>query len=293
MSTSPAAAVQLIDGILVDTSVAFVDKKGNPKKGFEKRQRELLGKLSSYLPRFLEPEEKVLLVTTACSPMTFWEQYTSGWMIYYIKRALLVFTDRRMIHVPTTTNYGWRDSIAQVRWGDCEKIKLGWGRFELKYRTGKTERFYYVHGKERAQLKALIPRLSSVAPVAAPVGRRHLCPRCGHALEAGLVRCPGCQLEFKNKKEALRLSLLFPGGGYFYTRHTGLGVLDVLAEGWIIILLLVSVSSMIRGEAGAEFAVALFAVALFFEKLFTVYHSNHYLSEFIPRDKKVDPLMAR
>jgi hypothetical protein len=125
------------------------------------------------------------------------------------------------------------------------------------------------------------------------VGRRHLCPRCTGPLEHGMSRCPSCQLEFRNRAEALRLSLLVPGGGYFYTRHPWLGVGDILAEGMIIVLLLTSVASMIQGEDGAGFAVGLFAVALVFEKLFTVQHSNHYLSEFIPKDAKVEPLLAR
>ena len=97
-------------------------------------------------------------------------------------------------------------------------------------------------------------------------------------------------LEFKSKAEAKRISLLFPGGGYFYTRHPFLGIGDAITETFLLVLIISSIVGLINGARDAGFSLVIFALALIIEKAITVYHSNHFVKEFIPMEKEVKPL---
>lgn len=86
---------QKVFGLPVDLAVIFSNYKNAYKKRIEKRQRW-------FRSLFLEIDEKILQVTTGYSPTTIFEKMGVGWGFVYLKRSLLVFTDRRIFHVPTT-----------------------------------------------------------------------------------------------------------------------------------------------------------------------------------------------
>ncbi len=94
-----------IFGLPVDTAVLFADKRGVHKPRIEKNKMKLLAKLG-FLSRFLDADEKIIFVTTGCSPFTTVEQMTIGaaWLIA-VKRALFVFTNKRLFHVPATNKF--------------------------------------------------------------------------------------------------------------------------------------------------------------------------------------------
>lgn len=274
-----------VAGLVVNASVAFRNHKGVHKKGLEKRQRKLLDALGPHLQPFMQEGEQVQLITTACSPMGFLEQWTTGWMIYYIKRAILVFTDRRMFHIPTKHNFAYRHSIAQVTYGDVARFQGG-SKLQIIYKSGKPETFLMVHGKERARLKKLLPTLATSHPGPGQ-GRVHLCPRCTTPLTPGHYRCQSCQLEFKNKKDAALISWLVPGGGYFYVGRHLLGLGDALTEVLLIVAMVASIVDLYGGEEGATAGLLIFGPALLLEKIVTVFHSNHFVKEFIPKEKRL------
>ena len=93
---------------------------------------------------------------------------------------------------------------------------------------------------------------------------------------------------FQNKKQALKYSILYPGGGYFYTGHPWFGLGDALFEG--ILLLMVGLSLFValgpEGDGTLLAVVAVWVAILFFEKLVTIYHAQHYVAEQIPADRK-------
>lgn len=68
----------------LNAEIMFSNHKGVHKKRIEKRQTKLTEKLDA-LPHFLEDGEQILLITTACSPVSLWEQLTIGWMFLYLK----------------------------------------------------------------------------------------------------------------------------------------------------------------------------------------------------------------
>ena len=81
---------------------------------------------------------------------------------------------------------------------------------------------------------------------------------------------------------ALLLSLLIPGGGYFYTGHWFLGIGDFLVEAGLILLIITSFTEPSVASTGDSFTIIVLGIVLLIEKLITVYHAGHYIKEYIP-----------
>ena len=269
--------------------VMFTNHKNVRKKGVERRQTKLMQKLACVKP-FLKEGEQALLITTGCSPVSLAEQFLTGWIVFTLKRSLFVFTNQRILHIPTTSNFAYRDSIAVIDYADCQSLRLKGRHFVVEYAGGAKETFLYFGGRDAKKLKVLIPTLPLGHSPLARGKRVHLCPRCTKELEDGKFACPSCRLEFKNKEEARRISLIYPGGGYFYTRHPFLGISDAITEFILTILVIVTAVEAFR-DRDAIGALVFLVVALAVEKALTVYHSNHFLAEFIPKEKHITRAM--
>lgn len=274
-----------------DREVMFSNHRNAYSKGMEKRQTRLM-KLASFLTPFLKKDEKILLLTTGCSPMSILEQLLTGWIVFYLKRSLFVFTDRRIFHVPTRLNYAYRDSVAQIRYADCEWIRVKGRTLVVRYKNGRQEKFPYVARRERKKLKALLGTLSFEGQGSRHGERTHLCPRCTGELAKDRYVCPSCKLEFIDRTAAKKVSLIYPGGGYFYTRHPFLGIGDALTELLLTALVVLSVIGFMQGSEGSLFALVFFGIVLGFEKAVSIYHSNHFVKEYIPRERGVKPRTA-
>lgn len=275
-----------ICGLPVDATILFSNKKGLYSIHIEKNRTKLLQKIG-FIRKFLDADERIIFVTTGCSPFSAVEQMTTGqlWLVM-IKRALFVFTTKRLFHIPTTTKYVYRGSISQILYEDCSRLHVKGSMLVAEYRSGKKERFYGIPSGDRAIIKRFkIAPAESDRPSARPQ-RNHLCPSCTHILPPRTFTCPSCGLEFRDKAKALRYSLLYPGGGYFYTNHYVMGVLDALVETYLLIFALIAGVASLLGDPEALSTFILFALVLAVEKLITVYHSNNFLAEFVPKDLK-------
>ncbi len=293
MNTTASSAETF--GLPLNQATAFSNHKGEFKERLKKKQLKMLEPFAPLLKQFLEPGEEMLLALQGCSPMSFMEQFTGGWMVYYIKRCVLVVTDRRILHFPTKGSYVPRHSIAQIRYGDVDEIKPSTflsRKFLVKYKNGKKETFLQV--KDSPKLKAVLNDVRMTAQQPTTYGiRHHLCPKCTAPLTVGQYVCPSCKLEFKNEQKARNLSILLPGGGYFYTGHPVIGVADAIVETVLIVLIVTGVVNLVTGAEENEVAVAqvvIFSIALFIEKLYTVFHAKHYVKEYLPVDKEIQPL---
>jgi hypothetical protein len=266
--------------------VAFLKGKKFSEK-IKKQQLITLEPLVDDLKFLLEPGEEILLAARGVSPFSFMEQLTTGWAIFYLKRCILVLTDRRLLHIPTRFNYKSRNSMAQVRLADIKGVKGG-GKLTISYKNGSRESFYYLKNGKR--LRRLIePMLTASAHTSAAAARFHLCPKCGTTLLPDRWQCAQCRLQFKDRRSARLYSIWLPGGGYFYTRHPWLGIADAFAE-----LVLIALTFLFLGgyflrpeQFGTEDLVlgGLFALALIFEKWVAVYHASHFVKEYIPSEK--------
>lgn len=268
-------------GLPVNKKFMFTNVKGVEKKGIKQRQTKLLKKLE-FLPRFLKEGEEIYLVTTGCSPVSLIEQITTGMIVFYIKRSMLVFTNKRILHIPTTVGYNFRHSIAQINFNDCDSIKMSWGTLKIRYKNKKKENFIKIGGKERGKIKQLVQKINIKGEPSKHQQRFHRCPSCTRALPAVVANCPSCRLEFKSRPRAQLLSLLLPGGGYFYTGHWFLGLMDFLVEALLIFLVITSYIEPDPADPDPAATTIVLLVILAIEKLTTVYHATHYVREFIP-----------
>lgn len=278
-------------GLPVDTAILFSNHKNIYKRRIEKRQRKLLKKISFILP-FLHEGEKILHVTTGCSPASFIEQFLTGWIVFQLKRSLFIFTNKRVLHIPTKPNFSYRNSIAQILYPDCQRIFMQRSILVAEYKNGQKEKFLYIAGRERKKIKTLLKDMPVQGQQSTQPERTHLCPRCTNPLIKDNFTCPNCSLEFKNKTQAKRISIIYPGGGYFYTHHPFLGLADALVELYLSILVLIALVSVITGSVEAIPALVFFGIILAVEKALTVYHSNHFIKEYIPKDCRIEMLVG-
>jgi len=283
-----------IFGLPVDREILFSNHKDVYKKRVEKRQRKLIVKIS-FLKPFLKKGEQVILVTTGYSPLNSLAQYLTGFVFVYLKRSLFVFTNYRILHVPATANYTYKNSIAQVLYAGCQSIKLKGGTLMVEHtRAGfkKVEKFKAIAGPERKKIRALlkkrIPLSSTKGQLAA---RMHLCPHCTQRLAPGMKKCSKCQLQFKSKLGAALSALIVPGGGYFYIRQYLLGFLDALLE--IMLVVLIGYLFLgLRGQMPPEPLHLVVIPVFLYLKIVAAIHSSHFIEEFIPKDKNVKPRAA-
>jgi hypothetical protein len=140
----------------------------------------------------------------------------------------------------------------------------------------------------RKKIRSILETLSLDGDSSETRQRTHLCPKCGKELKTDVFECSNCHLEFKNKAEGKRISILYPGGGYFYTGHPFMGTLDAITEFALVVSFIGAFIGLIRGVEKSLFLFITFGILLVFEKAISVYHSNQFLSEFVPKRKKID-----
>jgi len=287
--------------VAIREDVLFTNPKGEEKNGIRKRNEKALDQLQDVLPRMLQPDEAVLHIARCEAPASFGDQFTLGWYVYQVTGSVLVVTNRRILHFfvkPKTfggrDGWTWRRSVRAVAWGDIEELKVsGWlsPSATLKYRNGKKEKFWRFRGEDGKKLRLLAETIlpGAASENTAAQGITALCPRCFAALAPDLYQCAQCRMLFKDKSTALRRSLLIPGGGYFYTGHIFLGVMDAIAEGFLMLLILLlvletaGVTPTPADEPPATWAAVIIVLVLLgVEKLFTIHHANRFIRDYIP-----------
>jgi hypothetical protein len=278
---------QRIFGIPVDRKILFSNHKNVYKKNIEKRQRKLIVKIPFIKP-FIKENERVLLITTGYSPISTIEKYLIGWLFIYLKRSLFVFTNKRIFHIPTTPNYSYRNSITQILYSHCKSIYMSGKSLVVDYaKYGKEEKFIGIAGKEKNKIKQLLQTIHLEAKEGKASNRTHLCPRCTNELSKDNYVCESCKLKFKTNALAIIISIIFPGGGYFFTRQYFVGTIAALTE---IVLLIYFASSLVNTLNGADngiFSLVIYAFAILFVKAISILHSLDFIKEFIPKQKKM------
>ena len=277
-----------IFGLPVDRAILFSNHKNVYKKRIEKRQRKLIVKVS-FLKPFLKRGEQILLITTGYSPLASAAQYLTGFLFVYLKRSLFVFTNYRIIHIPATSSYNYKNSVAQVAYAGCHSIALKGGSLTAQFAgpAEKTEKFNALAVSERKKIRSLLKKKLPLSGTKVDLARRiHLCPRCTHKLVQGKHRCERCQLSFKSKVVAAISSIIFPGGGYFYIRQYLLGFLDALIELFLLALIALMMNNFRSHIPVKTFDLAVIPLFCYI-KVAAAVHSNHFINEFIPKSKNI------
>ena len=296
-----------IAGVTVREDLLFTDAKGAEKPALRTEVEKAIGKMGNVLPRLLEPGETALYIVQAVAPLTFFEQFTLGWYALQLKGVTLVLTDRRLLRFRRKTkglrDWEWTRGVQSVRWGDvAEATVKGWLArvLTLKYRTGRKEVYRLAGIGPGKKVGMLIPALvpPGTGGAGSPTGQdmASLCPECVKPLTPQNYQCGSCGLNFKNEKTLLWRNFLVPGGGFFYTGWTGLGILQLLPDVGLGIGFLSMVLIAMRvlpppapdpgqaamGASDAAILAVIFLGALFLENLVSWYHTRRLVRDFIP-----------
>jgi hypothetical protein len=277
-------------GLPVDREVLFSNHKNVYKKRIEKRQRKLFVKIGPLKP-FLRRNENILLVTTGYSPLSSLAQYLTGFTFSYLKRSLFVFTNQRIIHVPATSSYKYKNSLAQIAYPGCQSIVMKRGTLVVQYaRRGAIEKFKAIAIQERKKIRALLKKSIPLSGTKGHLaGRIHLCPRCAHRLVEKKYECSNCQLGFKSRVVAAILAIIVPGGGYFYVRQYLIGALDAVLEVFLFIYSIFLVRDFYDQVPVNMIYLVVIPLAFLYTKITAIIHSNHFVAEYIPTQKKIIP----
>jgi hypothetical protein len=273
-----------IFGVPVDRECIFTNHKGIHKPWIEKRQRKLIAKITQ-VSHFLLADERIVCLTTCYSPISVLEQVLTGPSFLYFKRAVLVFTDRRILHIPTSFNLSPHSSVSQIMYEDCAKISLAGRSLVVLYKNREQELFLYIGRKEKLKIRALIDKLPLKPKEAGRIQQRvHLCPGCAAVLQKGSATCPSCKMSFKTDRQAKIHTLLVPGGGYFYSRYPVMGMVTGLVELLAIAMITLYIANLSLIPIGlALFAIAIATVSI--SKAIGLYHSRKLITDFMPVEK--------
>ncbi|MBZ5646265.1 MAG: hypothetical protein LAN37_03460 [Acidobacteriia bacterium] len=303
-NTAPRPAS--LSGLRFREDVAFTNAKGEEDKGTRKRVNKALEKLGDVLQRAMGQDEAVLYAVRLQAPIGAFEQYGLGWYVYRITATVLVFTNRRILHLGVDASGKWKGSLKSVAYGDIAKAEpKGWlsGVLWLTYKNGKKEKYWGMRGdgvrKMKALFAALLPASGGESTPAA--GMASLCPDCLAPLTEKVYQCAGCGLVFKDEGTMKKRALLIPGGGYFYCGQTLLGVLGLIGEAWLILLIVIFAIAAAAtwgkppakpddlGAVGMLVTAVLVLGILMLEKLLVIHHCRRLLRDFISTGQK-DPM---
>ena len=279
-----------IFGLPVERKVLFSNHKNVYKKRIEKRQRKLFVKIGPLKP-FFRKNEHILLVTTGYSPLSSLGQYLTGFAFSYLKRSIFVFTNLRIIHLPTTPSYKYKNSLAQIAYAGCQSITMKRGTLVVQYaKFGQIEKFKAIAVQERKKIRALLKKSIPMSGTKSHLaGRIHLCPRCAHRLVEKKYECANCQLDFKSKFVAAILAILVPGGGYFYVRQFLIGALDAMLEIFLLVYSVFLIRDFYDQVPVDMIYLVVIPVLYLYIKIAAIIHSNHFTAEFIPTPKNIKP----
>lgn len=270
-----------IFGKPVASDILFSNHRGIYKQKVEKRQRRLLIKIP-FINSFLEDGELITLITSGYAPLTRLERFLLRYLTVFQRRALFVFTDRRVLYIPTTFTYGYRYSVAEIRYANCKSIQVIGRSLVFMFPNGGFEQFPYIARKERRKLRAVVGNFALGGSPKGSQNMTYLCARCGAAIPDNSASCPKCRLRFWTAAKAGKMALLIPGGGYFYMSNTLYGVASAILELLLAVLLILSVVDMFHGFKGSVLAVILLSMVLAGIKAVTFFHSQDLLQGCFP-----------
>lgn len=280
-----------IFGKPVARDILFSNYRGIYKKKVEKRQRLLLSKIP-FINFFLEDGELITLITSGYAPLTRLERFLLRCLTVFQRRALFVFTDRRVLYIPTTFTYGYRYSVAEIRYANCKSIQVIGRALVFMFHNGGFQQFPYIGRKERRKLRAFVGNFALGVNPTGSQNMTYLCARCGATIPNNSASCPKCRLRFWTAAKAGKMALLIPGGGYFYMGNTLYGVASAIMELLLAFLLILSVVDIYQGFKGSVLSAILLSMALAGIKAVSFFHSQDLVKGCFPVMGQLPPVKS-
>lgn len=276
----------MIFGVPVDQKTIFSNYKGIYKKRVEKRQRKLIIKIA-FITFFLESEERIFCITTGYSPITVLEQVITGLAFLFFKRAILIFTGNRLVHVPMRLGAKSPGAVSQILYEDCTQMTLKGRALIVQYKNGRQERFPYIGRREKKKVKSLLEAIPFEPKEARSLqGRQYLCPSCTQLLAEKAASCQTCQLKFRSPLAATLRAVAIPGGGYFYGRYPIMGTIIALVELTLIGFLAIQWIDISKGLPIDYLLIALLTAGFILTKTIVTYHARQLVRDLLPVKKE-------
>lgn len=286
-------------GVPIRSDVLYTNAKGQEKENVRKRAERNINQLQYVLRRVLDREEAVLYVTRCEVRPSLIDQFTVGFHARYFNRITLVLTNHRLLYFFVDRDGRWRQSLRVARLGDVESATIkNWiyCTLTVRFHGGKKEVYCRIPRRDVSKVRLLLPAMLTAAAGEISLGESptSLCPECLTTLEVGNYQCERCSMRFKDEQTLLRRVLLVPGGGYFYTGQTLAGLLQLVADLYLIVMVVSSILFYQRGpkpgdvvatpgESKSYLAAALvFAGALILEKWGVFHHCRTIIRQFMP-----------
>lgn len=215
-----------VDRELLFSNDDFIeDRTGQSEKHFLLLQ-------SYFLKDFLEENEKVMLITKACSPMSVLDSIF-GFYARSVLRCLLVFTNKRMFLVYTDVDYFYRHSIEEIPYQNCLSMKVIKGKLMITYDQQEQDIFDLIDFEEVNKLNLMLEDVSfasEVSPGLRQFQRHHLCPECKQRIASLLEKCPHCDLEFLTTSQIVLLAMFKLNGGYEATQRYHIAIIMLIFQ---------------------------------------------------------------
>jgi hypothetical protein len=183
------------DGIPIRDDVLFTNDKGEENGRIQKRTEKTLQKLLPALQRLLLPDEAVLYVMPARSPLSILEQLTAAWWTSILAASTIVLTNKRILFCPVKRDGSWRESVRAVPWGDLEEVKANGlliRNLSFKFKNGSKITYTNIRRPDAKKIAAIADRLipAGSGEVSSTQGLIQLCPDCRDVLTGGNISAP-------------------------------------------------------------------------------------------------------
>lgn len=257
------AAVQEAEAILgprvFQADEIFFSTRARTTRARIKAARALL----PVLKQALEPEEKVRFISAGGYTYEIWEHvFGAGAWAVYVNGTSLVLTDRRLLLFNVThRSRSPKDIKNAISLSDIKSVRGFAANLTFRLRDHEKIRIAALTFPDARELRSRI-RQEIESPIRAPTvivsGMRllqHLCPACCKPVaNAGFLRCASCQTEFRSGRTAALRSLLLPGLGDIYLKHTVLGALELIGSAMLWLMFL---NVLFFGDSGATISMFL------------------------------------
>lgn len=290
------------EGFWIREDVLYTNAKGRDKQKLHKRAKATFELLGEVLRRVLERDETIFYIAVTQAMPGALAQFAhlvgGGWHSYSLPRALLIFTERRIIALRERKHFSkwvWDRGIRVARWGDVQDTKSAGfiaNRLTVKFRDGGRQQYWKFASGDLQKVTMLITALKANASgEVATAGRMiALCPRCLTTLSPGNYQCPSCGFRFKDEKTLLQRGILIPGGASLYVGATGVGVLRSVFEMLVTLSILGSIYRLTH-QAGSSAVMAPLMMGLYMEilvlaidKAMAIAFSRPQIRDFLPAE---------
>lgn len=199
------------------------------------------------LKQALEPQEKIWFISAGGYTYEIWEHvFGAGAWAVYVNGTSLVLTDRRLLLFNVThRNRSPKDIKNAVFLSDIKSCRRFAANLTFRLRDHEKIRIAGLNFADARELRSRVQKQIETTTglrTAIVSGARllqHLCPACCQPVaNPGFLRCASCRTEFRSGHTAALRSLLLPGLGDLYLKHTVLGVLKLIVSTLLWLMLL-------------------------------------------------------